>query len=83
MAMTGDPWPTFCPSVGIPVGILLAYLGVPLADAINIVTDLYGSIAEWLSWKTGAQEIGVQSQMSTVSRMLMFISVLSNLMLVL
>ena len=30
---------------------LLAYLGVPLADAINIVTDLYGSIAEWLRWE--------------------------------
>ena len=35
--MTGDPWPTFCPSVGIPVG-------VPLADAINIV---YRSLREY------------------------------------
>ena len=33
------PWPTFWPGVDIPVG-------VPLADAFNIPTDYYGSVAE-------------------------------------
>ena len=71
------PWPTFWPCVGISVG-------VPLADAINnILTDPYGSVAKWLSRKAVAQEIGVRSQMSVVSRMLIFIGVFSNLMLVL
>ena len=69
-------------TLGLPfapvLAYLLAYLGIPLADAINIVTDLYESMAEWLRWRTGVQEIGVQSQMSTVSRMLLFIGVLSN-----
>ena len=70
-------------AIGLPFGLvlayLLAYLGAPLADAINIRTDFYGSVAEWLSRKAGEQEIGVRSQMSVVSRMLTF----SNLMLVL
>ena len=72
---------------GLVLAYLLAYIGVPLADTINILTDPYGSVAEWLSRKAGEQEIGVLSQMSTVLRMLMFIDVFlklfSNLMLVL
>ena len=43
------PWPTFWPSVGIPV----AYLSAPLADATNILADFYGSVAEWLRRKAG------------------------------
>ena len=43
-------------TLGLPFGQVLAYLladlGSPLADAINILTDLYGSVAEWLSRKT-------------------------------
>ena len=62
--------------LGLPFGLvlayLLAYLGAPLADATNILTDFYGSEAERLSRKAGAQEIGVRSQMSVFSRMLMF-----------
>ena len=37
----------------------------------------------WLSHKAGTQEVGVRSQMSVVSKMVMLIGVLSNLMLVL
>ena len=69
-------WPTFWPDVGILVGI-------PLADTINIFIDSYRSVTKWLSHKVGTQEIGLQSQMLVVSRMLMFIGVFSNLILIL
>ena len=49
---------------------MLVYLGVPLADAINIFIDPYESVAEWLSRKVGTEEIGVRSQMSVASRIL-------------
>ena len=73
-------------AIGLPFGLvlayLLAYLGVPLTDAINGFIDPYRSVAEWLSHAVGTQEVGVRSQMSVVSRMLMLIGVLLNLMLV-
>ena len=37
---------------------LLAYLGAPVADASNILTDFYGSVADWLSQKAVCRKLG-------------------------